>query len=55
MIYVFGHQNPDSDSICSAIVTADWLNSQGKQATPFRLGEITLETAFITASRCYST
>lgn len=47
MIYVFGHQNPDSDSICSAIVTADWLNSQGKLATPFRLGEITPETAFI--------
>lgn len=47
MIYVFGHQNPDSDSICSALVTADWLNMLGKFATPFRLGEITPETAFI--------
>lgn len=47
MIYVFGHQNPDSDSICSALVTADWLNMLGKAATAFRLGEITAETAFI--------
>lgn len=47
MIYVFGHRNPDSDSICSAIITADWLNSIGKFATPYRLGEITAETAFI--------
>lgn len=47
MIRVFGHLNPDSDSICSAIVTADWLKSLGKHATPFRLGDITPETAFI--------
>ena len=47
MIYVFGHQNPDSDSICSALVTADWLTMLGKSATPFRQGEITPETAFI--------
>lgn len=47
MIYVFGHQNPDSDSICSALVTADWLTMLGKSATPFRLGEIAPETAFI--------
>ncbi|MBZ7423239.1 manganese-dependent inorganic pyrophosphatase [Klebsiella michiganensis] len=47
MIYVFGHQNPDSDSICSALVTADWLTMLGKSATPFRLGEINPETAFI--------
>ncbi len=47
MIYVFGHQNPDSDSICSALITADWLTNLGKRATPFRLGDITPETAFI--------
>lgn len=47
MIHVFGHLNPDSDSICSALVTADWLISLGKYATPFRLGDITPETAFI--------
>jgi len=47
MIYVFGHLNPDSDSICSALVAADWLNRLGKHATAFRLGDITPETAFI--------
>lgn len=47
MIYVFGHRNPDSDSICSALVTADWLNSIGKIAKPFRLGELTPETRYI--------
>jgi manganese-dependent inorganic pyrophosphatase len=47
MIRVFGHLNPDSDSVCSALVTADWLKSLGKHATPFRLGDITPETAFI--------
>ncbi|GAB2952512.1 manganese-dependent inorganic pyrophosphatase [Hafnia psychrotolerans] len=47
MIRVFGHLNPDSDSICSALVTADWLQYLGKHATPFRLGDITPETAFI--------
>jgi len=26
VIHVFGHRNPDSDSICSALVVADWLN-----------------------------
>ena len=33
MIHVFGHKNPDSDSICSALVITDWLNGQGRQAT----------------------
>ena len=47
MIHVFGHLNPDSDTICTALVTADWLNNLGKHATPFRLGEITPETEFI--------
>ena len=44
MIHVFGHKNPDSDSICSALVIADWLNAQGRQATPWRLGDLRTET-----------
>lgn len=48
-IYVFGHKNPDSDAICSAIVTADWLRHQGKPAVAFRLGDINRETRFILA------
>ncbi|MFI8415581.1 manganese-dependent inorganic pyrophosphatase [Serratia sp. NPDC078593] len=47
MIYVMGHRNPDSDSICSALVTADWLNHLGKPATAVRLGDISPETAYI--------
>ncbi|NXZ88292.1 DHH family phosphoesterase [Serratia fonticola] len=47
MIYVLGHQNPDSGSICSALITADWLTNLGKLATPFRLGDVTPETSFI--------
>lgn len=47
MISVFGHLNPDSDTICSALVTADWLNALGKPAQAFRLGELTPETLYI--------
>ncbi len=47
MISVFGHINPDSDSICSAIVTADWLSFQGKDAIAYRLGEVNPETQFL--------
>lgn len=46
-IYVFGHKNPDSDAVCSALVVADWLNYTGRPATPWRLGEITPETQYI--------
>ncbi len=47
MISVFGHLNPDSDTVCSALIAADWLNAQGRPAQAFRLGEINPETRFI--------
>ncbi len=47
MLYVFGHKNPDSDSICSAIVAAQWLCHQGKTARAFRLGDLNAETRYI--------
>lgn len=47
MIYVFGHKNPDSDSICSALVAAQWLSARGLPARAWRLGAITHETAYI--------
>lgn len=47
MLYVFGHKNPDSDSICTALVTADWLNGQGRPAQAFALGTPIAETRFI--------
>ncbi len=47
MLHVFGHKNPDSDSICTALVAADWLNRQGRAAQAYALGEPIAETRFI--------
>lgn len=47
-IHVFGHRNPDTDSICSAIAYADFKNKMGfTNVFPKRLGPITKETQFI--------
>lgn len=47
MINVFGHINPDSDAICTAVVTAHWLNATHREACAWRLGEANRETCFI--------
>ncbi|RPD93181.1 inorganic pyrophosphatase [Candidatus Pantoea deserta] len=47
MIHVFGHINPDSDAICTAVVTAHWLSMRGMDARAWRLGEANRETRFI--------
>ena len=48
VIYITGHKNPDTDSICAAIAYAEFKNKTGKiPAVPIRLGEINLETQFI--------
>ncbi len=52
-IYVFGHRNPDSDAICSALVVADWLNYTGRPATPWRLGDITWKPVTSSMSRVF--
>ncbi len=47
-VYIMGHRNPDSDSICSAIAYADYKNSLGEyEAIPVRLGNVSRETQFI--------
>ena len=46
-IYVFGHKNPDSDSICSAIAYAHLKNSQVEGHIPVRLGDLNRETKFV--------
>lgn len=46
-VLVFGHKNPDSDSICSAIVYANLKNKLGLEAEPIRLGDINGETQFV--------
>ncbi|MBU3091503.1 putative manganese-dependent inorganic diphosphatase [Clostridium sp. CM028] len=48
IIYITGHRNPDTDSICSAIAYAEFKNKMGKiPAIPIRLGEVNSETEFI--------
>lgn len=47
-IYITGHKNPDSDSICAALAYAEYKNmSENVNAIPVRLGEINRETRFI--------
>jgi len=47
MIHIVGHKNPDTDSIVSAIVMADYFQKTGKQSKAFRTGKINRETKFI--------
>jgi hypothetical protein len=48
LIYITGHKNPDTDSICAAIAYAEFKNKMGiPQAVPVRLGEVNRETQFI--------
>lgn len=47
-VYITGHRNPDSDSICSAIAYADLKNRVSDlNAVPIRQGELNRETKFI--------
>ena len=45
-IYVFGHTNPDTDSISCAITMANLQNEIGREAQSYRLGEINKETRY---------
>ncbi|MBU3218577.1 putative manganese-dependent inorganic diphosphatase [Clostridium algidicarnis] len=48
VIYISGHKNPDSDSICAAIAYAEFKNrTEDTEAVPVRLGELNRETKFI--------
>ncbi|MBC6295834.1 manganese-dependent inorganic pyrophosphatase [Listeria sp. FSL L7-1517] len=44
---VFGHKNPDTDTICSAISYAELKKAQGADIEAVRLGELNSETAFV--------
>ncbi|MGV2987005.1 manganese-dependent inorganic pyrophosphatase [Vibrio sp. E150_011] len=50
MILVVGHKNPDSDSICGALVATELLKARGLEAKPIRQGEINRETQHILAT-----
>ena len=47
MISVFGHLNPDTDAVTSALVFAHFLNRSGHEARAYRLGALNKETAFV--------
>jgi len=49
IVYVIGHRNPDTDSVCSAIAYAHFKNVTDKRYfyTPARAGKINDETKFI--------
>lgn len=48
-VFVMGHKNPDTDSICSAIAYADIKNrtTQTKRYIPRRAGQINEETQYV--------
>ena len=46
-VFVFGHRNPDTDSIMSALAYADFLCRTQVYATAYRLGELNNESKFI--------
>lgn len=48
VVYVTGHKNPDSDSICAAYAYAEFKNKTGNlPAIPVRLGNVNRETQYI--------
>ncbi|HII4429238.1 TPA: putative manganese-dependent inorganic diphosphatase [Clostridium perfringens] len=48
VIYITGHKNPDSDSICAALAYAEFKNkTQDTPAIPVRLGNVSQETQYI--------
>lgn len=46
-VYVIGHKNPDSDSICGALALAALKQAQGQNVVAARIGHVNPETAFI--------
>lgn len=45
--YIFGHKNPDTDAISSALIMADFeKQTRDTDATAYRLGDISPETQF---------
>lgn len=45
--FVFGHRNPDTDSVCAAISMSYLKNKRGEKTEPRVLGHINKETQFV--------
>lgn len=46
-IFVFGHRNPDTDSVCSAIALSYLKKTEGLNVVPKILSDINLESKFV--------
>ncbi|HTY28617.1 MAG TPA: manganese-dependent inorganic pyrophosphatase [Mycobacterium sp.] len=46
-VLIFGHRNPDTDSICSALAYADLKTRSGSDVEAVRLGAVSTETQFV--------
>ena len=46
-VYIFGHRNPDSDTICASLAYAGLKRAQGMDADAVKLGPLNNETKFI--------
>ena len=44
--FIFGHRNPDTDSVCSSIALSYLLNLEGRNTVPLVLGHINTESKF---------
>ncbi|MDE6285001.1 MAG: putative manganese-dependent inorganic diphosphatase [Bacilli bacterium] len=47
LTYIFGHKNPDTDSVCSSIALSYLRNELGGKTVPRVLGDINNETKFV--------
>ena len=45
--YIFGHKNPDTDSITSSLVMANFEKALGNEVKACRLGKVNKETQFV--------
>lgn len=46
-ILIFGHKNPDTDSVISSLIMEEFCRQQGIDAVACMLGEVSLETQYI--------
>ena len=45
--FIFGHRNPDTDSVCAAISLSYLMNEEGRNTIPKVLGHLNSETKFV--------
>ena len=45
--HLFGHKNPDTDTICSSVVYGNYLERKGDSCKVVKLGELNNETKFV--------